>query len=120
MQAHPLPRSGPQVSWDPLALDVQGSVPIDDLATEPSFSNLPPASTVASVSASVTKAVTEILLGTRAVHQVQRWVVEDIWHTIHRRAALSRRTYANHRVNHTKTTILRVHPCVINDHRSEA
>ncbi|HLS01574.1 MAG TPA: Rv3235 family protein [Beutenbergiaceae bacterium] len=119
-QPRPLPRSSPRVQWDPLAVDVEGTPPVDSLPPPLTEATPAPGHEVVTVAAMVTKAIGEVLLGSRSVHQVQRWVIEDIWHVIRRRAALTQRTYPPQQQTAPTVTILRVHPCRVNDHRWEA
>lgn len=70
----------------------------------------PPAEDLVRVGAVICKAVVEVLSGLRPAAQAQRWLLDDVWQTLRRRAALSRR---NGTCGPRPVKVLRVHPCPI-------
>jgi|SRR5690625_30803 len=109
-----LPRPGPRRSWDPLAVDAEGAPPGEEGGLPPTQALAPlPPEEIATVASVLTKAVVEVLLGLRPPGQVQSWLLADVWETVRRRAALTRRTQVA--VPHGQVRILRVHPCQLSD-----
>lgn len=66
----------------------------------------------------ITKAVAEVLLGTRSVLQVQPWLCEDVWNVLRRRVELRKRS-THQTYDGASVKIMRVHPCQIDDRTCE-
>lgn len=108
-----LVRPAPRTTWDPLGVDAEGSIPhdYDEFLTRPETTSSP--KDIGHFSSILTKAVAEVLLGSRSPSQVQNWLCEDVWHIVRRRAALGARSgYQN---PHAQVQVMRVHPCQISE-----
>lgn len=113
-----LSRPAPRQRWDPLAIDAEAEAakdhdlpPVRPAAAPPAIEDL------AKVANILTKAIVEVLLGTRSPAQVQPWLVEGVWHVIRRRAALSHRSSTTRPASSVQ--VLRVHPCQVNERTCE-
>lgn len=113
-----LPRPIPNSQWDPLTVDAEAEEKIDYERPPTAEITAPPLDDLSKVASILTKAVVEVLLGTRSINQVQAWLLEDVWHVIRRRAYLSQRS-APPRRHPSSVRIIRVHPCRVDDRTCE-
>lgn len=113
-----LPRAAPRTTWDPLSVDVEGELPRDLDAPLTHTAPLPPVHDLSNLASILTKAIAEVLLGTRTPNQIQSWLCEDVWHVIRRRADLGRRAATSPNPP-PPVRILRVHPCQIDERTCE-
>lgn len=118
--ASPLLRAAPSISWDPLAIDAEGSPPRLEYGLPPP-ERVPaaPVEDLCTVAGIITKAVAEVLLGLRSPAQIQTWLVEDVWHVVRRRASLGARSGRESSAP-TAIRIIRVHPCPVDERTCEA
>lgn len=113
-----LARPAPRNTWDPLTVDAEGGAPEDHSLPPVSEVAPPPLEDLSKVASVLTKAVAEVLLGTRPARQVQSWLFEDVWHVVRRRASLSQRSSQASPPPST-VRILRVHPCQVDERTCE-
>ena len=113
-----LPRPAPRQSWDPLTVDAEGAAPEDYDLPPVRRVHPPPLEDLSEVASVLTKAVAEVLLGTRPAQQVQTWLVEDVWHVVRRRASLGRRSPQGASLPST-VQVMRVHPCQVDERTCE-
>src|SRR5699024_8586542 len=86
-----LQRPAPKNTWDPLAVDAEAeAIPERDFPHVHEV-DAPPLEDLSKVASILTKAIAEVLLGTRSITQIQSWLLEDVWHVIRRRASLTQR-----------------------------
>lgn len=113
-----LPRPFPSSRWDPLTVDAEAETRADHELPRTSEVSVPPLDDLSKVASILTKAVVEVLLGTRSINQVQAWLLEDVWHVIRRRASLSQRSGPPRR-HPSPVRIIRVHPCRVDERTCE-
>ncbi|MPV48882.1 hypothetical protein GCG21_02420 [Pseudactinotalea sp. HY160] len=118
-RARPI-RPGPRAAWDPLV--IQAEVPVPE--TEPPAlvaigGETEPPPDPARWSGVLARAVVEVLIGTRPAAQVRRWLAEEVWTVVNRRAELSR-AIRGRAGTPPAVTVLRVHHCAISDGEHEA
>ena len=113
-----LPRPIPRAQWDPLTVDVEAEEKVDYERPPALEAAGPPLEDLSKVASILTKAVAEVLLGTRSINQIQAWLLEDVWHVIRRRAHLSQRS-APPRKHPSAVRIIRVHPCQVDERTCE-
>lgn len=113
-----LRRPGPRLPWDPLSVDAEGDVPRDVDAPLAHLDPVPDPTDMSEHASILTRAIAEVLLGTRPPSQVQPWLCEDVWHVVRRRADLGRRA-ARETAAPRGVRILRVHPCQIDERTCE-
>lgn len=118
-RARPLPRSGPRLDWDPLTVDAEYAGPEFVEVPELAYPQPAPSYDATRLAGAVACAVAEVLAGTRPAPQVQRWLHEDVWQVVRRRAALSRRSPTGLSRPHGMR-VIKVHPCQVSPTALEA
>lgn len=113
-----LQRSAPGNTWDPLAVDAEASTLPERELSQAQDIDATPLEDLSKVASILTKAIAEVLLGTRSITQIQSWLLEDVWHVIRRRASLTHRA-ADARRQPSAVRILRVHPCQVDERTCE-
>ncbi|HLR57888.1 MAG TPA: Rv3235 family protein [Beutenbergiaceae bacterium] len=113
-----LPRPIPRSQWDPLTVDVEAEEKVDYERPPTLEATGPPLDDLSKVASILTKAVAEVLLGTRSINQIQAWLLDDVWHVIRRRAHLSQRSEPS-RKHPSAVRIIRVHPCQVDERTCE-
>ncbi len=113
-------RPGPRAGWDPLVIAAEAGAPEIEapplIPVHPRPS--PPPPDPARWSGVLARAVVEVLIGARPAAQVRRWLAEDVWAVVNRRAELSR-TIRGRTGTPPAVTVLRVHHCPVGaDHEA--